>query len=215
VNGEIQFVAHSGWGADAGTEIWFSPLDNTIYVYGFTYIYAPLSIYYASVISNGTEIRLEGLNYDHVGDFDIPAQIYSLPVTEIGNSAFVGQEGITNVTIPNGVVRIGNSAFEETGITSVVLPNTLLRIGNKAFAVTNLTSIVLPYGIEYIGEFAFALTGITTLDIPSTVTFIGAWAFQFCGMLKEVYINNGVQEIEYGAFADCNISCLTSRQKLL
>ena len=60
---------------------------------------------------------------------------YTIPssVTSIGNSAFSGCEGLTNVTIPSSVTSIENGAFREcTGLRSVTLSRRT-RVGNGAF----------------------------------------------------------------------------------
>ena len=64
-------------------------------------------------------------------------------VTTIGDQAFLGCTGLTEVTIPNSVTTIGEGAFYGcTGLTSVTIGNSVTSIGNYAFAgCTGLTSI--------------------------------------------------------------------------
>ena len=55
-------------------------------------------------------------------------------VTRIGNSAFNGCSGLTSVVISEGVTRIGNSAFLEcSGLVSITIPASVTNIENSAF----------------------------------------------------------------------------------
>lgn len=56
-------------------------------------------------------------------------------VTNIGNYAFSGCDGLTYITIPNNVTSIGDNAFKDcSGLTSLTLPNNLTDIGGGAFS---------------------------------------------------------------------------------
>ena len=55
------------------------------------------------------------------GAVTIPDTINGLPVTSIGDYAFFGNS-LTSITIPNGIISIGVSAFDNCfNLTSVVL----------------------------------------------------------------------------------------------
>ena len=73
----------------------------------------------------------------------IPASYNGLPVTEIGNRAFI-DTNITSVTIPSSVTRIGDWAFERCfSLTSINIPSSVTFIGEEAFlscfGLTNIT----------------------------------------------------------------------------
>lgn len=93
------------------------------------------------------------------------------------------KENITSATIPNGVISIGNDAFENgKNLNSINIPNSVTSIGNRAFSgCSSLNSISLPNELNYIGSSAFyGCTSLNTLNIPSSVTTIMTEAFKGC-----------------------------------
>ena len=109
------------------------------------------------------------------GDFDVdggrllkyngPGGDVTVPegITEIGESAFAHCDELTGVSIPESVTYIGKSAFAFCGsLTDVRIPKSVTDIGRSAFAFcTNLTCLVIPKSVECIGTAAFA--GCTNL----------------------------------------------------
>ena len=68
-------------------------------------------------------------------DLEIPAELGEFTVVEIGENAFIKQQRLHRVVIPEGVTAIGNKAFSSCdGIVSIQLPDTLVSIGDKAFS---------------------------------------------------------------------------------
>ena len=116
---------------------------------------------------------------------------------------YVGPGG--DVTVPDGVTSIGQSAFEWChSLTSITLPDSVTSIGECAFSYcSSLTSITLPDGLTSIGKSTFEecsrLTGIT---LPDSVTSIGDSAFCGCEKLTSVILPDGA-DIGNGAFRGC------------
>ncbi len=70
---------------------------------------------------------------------------------------------VTSVSIPEGVVSIGDFAFNRcSGLTEINLPSTLQTIGSNAFWNTEFTSITIPASVNYIGIYAFGISEITS-----------------------------------------------------
>ena len=75
------------------------------------------------------------------------------------NGVLVGIDygGATEITLPDTVTSIGNSAFEGcTGLASVTIPKSVTSIGYSAFSgCPDLQQIVIPRGVTSIANFAF------------------------------------------------------------
>lgn len=93
----------------------------------------------------------------------------------IGGMAFFCSN-LTRVIIPEGVISIGNSAFEKCrGLTSVTIPDGVTSIGYRAFEDCNcLTSVAIPASVTSISNRAFR--GCTSLTIHAPV---GSYAEQY------------------------------------
>ncbi|MBR6962294.1 MAG: leucine-rich repeat protein [Prevotella sp.] len=84
----------------------------------------------------------------------IPISAVTVPagVVTIGEKAFMQCESLTSVTLPEGVTFIGEEAFSESAISNITLPQSLVRIGEQAFEGTRLTTITLPKNVKYLGN---------------------------------------------------------------
>ena len=127
-------------------------------------------------------------------------------MTNIGDSAFEGCTGLTEIIIPDGVTSIGASAFEEcTGLTGIIIPDGVTSIGDRVFSgCSGLTSIIISNNVTSVGDSAFSYcSGLTNITIPDSVTSIGDYAFRGCSGLTDIIISNGVTSIGDWAFSGC------------
>ena len=126
--------------------------------------------------------------------------------------AFYGCSGFTgDLTIPNSVTTIGNSAFQEcSGFTGkLTISSSVTTIGNMAFyGCSGFTGdLTIPNSVTTIGNYAFAnCKGFTgDLTIPNSVTTIGNSAFVDCkGFTGDLAISNSVTNIGDRAFFNCS-----------
>jgi hypothetical protein len=90
----------------------------------------------------GGEVTITGCNQSAT-NVVIPSEIDGLPVTSIGDDAFLGCRSLTSVTIPGSVTSIGADAFRQCiSLTSVTIPGSVTVIGYQAFAdCSSLTSV--------------------------------------------------------------------------
>lgn len=195
-------------------------------------------IYYNFLQDNEVEVTYETVRQSiYSGEIVIPANVTyngkNYYVTSIGERAFwclVGNTSLTSVTIPEGVISIGNSAFQNcTALTSITIPNSIKQIGVDVFESTpwyaNLpdgvfyvgkilysykgempenTSIVVKDGIEIINPSAFAeCSNLIAITLPNSLDSIGEEAFYRCTSLTSITIPNSVTSIGDYAFDNC------------
>lgn len=139
---------------------------------------------------------------------------YVLPssVKKIGDSAFDGCSGMTNVVIPNGVLDIGANAFSQcSGLTSIVIPDSVTSVGVYAFEhCTSLTSVTIPDSVTNIGDYLFSnCANLKSVTFPSGMTKINVYMFSGCTSLNDVTMPTGITEIGAFAFRGCAFSSMT------
>ena len=158
------------------------------------------------------------------GDYTIPSN-----VTIIGNFAFEGCAGLTNVIIPNSVTSIGDWAFSGcSSLTSVTIPNGVTYFGYGVFLkCENLTDVVVPNSVNKMNNMVFydcknlknvtlssnlksiqsgtfaSCAALETIEIPNSVTCIDEAAFASCSSLKSIVIPDSVDKIWVSAFSNC------------
>ena len=158
-------------------------------------------------LSGSGEMWNNGYDDSPFKDYEIRKATVKYGITSIGESAFLGCRGMTELTLPNSVTSIGGNAFEGcSGLTGLTLPSSVTSIGESAFSgCSGLTELILPNGVRSIGDFAFSLcSGLTELILPSSVTSIGDFAFYGCSGLTELTLPNSVTSIGDGAFRGCS-----------
>lgn len=99
-----------------------------------------------------------------------------------------------NYTIPVSVISIGDSAFQGcAGLTNVVIGNSVASIGKRSFSYcTGLTNVVIGSSVASIGKDAFyGCTGLTSVMIPASVTGIEQGALSGCGGLSGIMVDEG------------------------
>lgn len=90
------------------------------------------------------------------------------------------------------------------GFEKVFLPNGLIKIGDSAFyTCRSLKSIDIPNSVSDIGKWAFYHCSLVSLSIPNSVRTIGEWAFAGCEELKQLKLSNGISKLENGVFSGC------------
>lgn len=133
------------------------------------------------------------------GFFAIPSGIVA-----IENEAFAHCAGLTDVALPESLVRIGDWAFDSSGLTSIQIPIGVTQIGVGAFsACASLARIEGGAGLVQIGRRAFERSGLIGFAMSNGVTQLGSWAFYGCPHLARVKLSENLSRIEERAFFDC------------
>ena len=141
-----------------------------------------------------------------LGDVVIPDAIDGLPVTSIGDSAFLDWTNLTSIRIPDTVTSIGADAFDGCeNLTNLTIPNSVTSLGSLALSgCTRLSGLTIPSSLRIIEEGAFGgCSSLTSITVPDNITTISAHAFSGCSNLRSVTIGTGVSRIGDFAFAGC------------
>ena len=159
----------------------------------------------------------------------IPSALKKVTVlngTEIPDEYFSGFNHIVIYALPEGITKIGNSAFYSNDSLSKIICNDKTKdlsfsemikdvenIGERAFYSDNgidleIGKLVFGNKMKSIGSSAFARCNtITSVVIPENVTKIEPQVFYGCGNIKTAVIKANVDENQMGAglFYGCDL----------
>lgn len=152
-------------------------------------------------------------------------------VEEVTHHICYNMSKLTSITLPNGVLKINNSAFERcSNLTSISIPHTVTTLGESAFSGCTAWRVVLPNSLKYIGKNALYNTFTYNLDkswtdnvlyienylikfkgtnnvssysIKEGTTVIADAAFESITSLSSVNIPNSITHIGNNAFYNC------------
>ena len=176
------------------------------------------------------EVTYQGNNFDefsneYTGAITIPATVIydsvTYSVTSIRDYTFYECYGLTGITLPEGLKRIGEHAFWGcSNLTTINIPASVTSIGNSSFYLcNNLTTVYIndiaawcktDLGDSSSNPFSYAnnlyVDGelVTELTLPKGVTSIRDYAFSDCNSLTAITIPEGVTSIGICAFDNCS-----------
>lgn len=128
----------------------------------------------------------------------------------IGANCFMKNWKLTGITIPEDVVEIQQSAFQESGLKQIYIPASVKELKNDVFAdchslttatIENtpmtgqrifarcsvLQSVRLGEGVIQIEEGAFQHSGLKEITLPETLTRVDDCAFSYCKLNTIIY----------------------------
>lgn len=119
---------------------------------------------------------------------EIETIVLSKNLKEIPSGAFgcstadLYMTNLTELTIPEGVTKIGQNAFAGNNIKNIVIPSTVTEIGRFAFSTKNYLkdecTLTLPEGLKTIGSRAFRNKVIKEVQLPTTVESLDKNTFE-------------------------------------
>ncbi|MDR3765481.1 MAG: leucine-rich repeat protein [Butyricicoccus sp.] len=127
-------------------------------------------------------------------------------VIQIGESVFYACDSLTSVTMPDSVTSIGNGAFASCkSLTSVTMPDSVTTMGSAVFSnCYNLTSVTMSNSVTTIGNSVFSdCRSLPAITIPNSITSIPEATFAGCDSLTSITIPGGVTSIGDSAFKAC------------
>lgn len=132
----------------------------------------------------------------------IPESVNGRKVVSIGNEAFMENQTITSVVVPDTVTTIGDSAFFACrSLSSINMPKQLKKISKSAFGATSIQEFVAPDSLLEIGDVAFSdCENLKSVTLSKDLQIIGNTAFFACPKMTKIIIPENVKKIGRYAF---------------
>jgi hypothetical protein len=163
----------------------------------------------------------------------VPQKIEDIPVVEIGDEVFNGETftislkslgggggldnmnmqskanskgGLTSITLPNTIKKIGKKTFANTAITTFTMPDSVTEISTGLFGSSifegcdQLAEVRLSDNLEMVDS-VFGLHGgkaLKKINFPKNLKRIDKNAFLACGELTELVIPDSLISVEFG-----------------
>ena len=118
-------------------------------------------------------------------------------IEEIPAGIFYGCTNLTEVSLPQSVIRIDGAAFDHCGLKTVHIPSLVKEIG--AYSFYGISEVTGCEGLEIIGDYAFS-GYLTEFPFPSTLKTIGKCAFAH-NQFTHVELPEGLASIGNAAFS--------------
>ncbi len=134
---------------------------------------------------------------------EVPESIDGKTVTAISKDAFRGFSNFVSLTLPDTLIKVGDSAFSEcSALSSVDLGSSVQLLGSQCFSNCNrLETIVIPNSVAKMGSaFAFC-QGLKMVQLGNRVENINN-AFYYCTNLTEVVLPGSIRYMDH-AFGEC------------
>ena len=157
----------------------------------------------------------------------VPDKIDDLPVTEIGKTAFRGCEGLNSVTLPQGITKIGNGAFDSK--TMIVAPSgskTQKAAQKAGYETVEQGGVYSSPGMELHWEnrngkvvLLRAEGQAKTMIVPDEIDGLPVTEIEdhaFCGLtsLTSITLPLGITRIGKSAFGNCaSLTAITTPQE--
>ena len=148
-------------------------------------------------LGGGAFAQIDHLNISFAPGSPLSIDSQYLILSDSGTkvSQYIGNDELANITVPEAITTIGQSAFlKKTNLNTVKFASdcTLTKISKYAFSnCINLMSIELPKNLQYIENEAFlGCTSLTSIHFHNGMKQIGSSAFRGCSHLESVVFDN-------------------------
>ena len=159
------------------------------------------------VLNEGLEqIGNNAFNRSGIKEIVIPSTVYDIGAFECPNSLYGSTfantplEKITFLT--EKLSHIPGSCFAETSLQEITIPEGVTKIGDWAFDNSKLQKVEFPNSLEEIGLRAFSMTELNVVILPSTLKSLGMDCFGWCPNLSVIVFKGDYPEI------GCECGCI-------
>lgn len=176
-------------------------------------------IYYVLYSNGKLLLRGTGAMYDYDSDNRSPFRdnetiktlVVSSGITYLGEDAFMDTVNLTEVSLPDSLTSIADSAFMQSddrigyvhGLTDINIPDKVTTLGGNVFWGTAITSLIIPENVTAISKYLCRdCLNLTEAHINGTL--LGAFMFTGCTNLKTLTISAKVKSIGECAFTYCS-----------
>ncbi len=194
----VFFISQSVFGLEQETDIPLTQLGTSSTYYSFDASTKTLTISGEGAMPNFTNVDSGDTAqpwYTWRSDGSIENVVVEEGITSLGNYAFYFVSA-TDFSLPTTLTQIGNYAMSGTnGITEITLPAGLTRLGNDAFYFcSNLERVVLPASLTVISTSCFEnCTALESVEFPKMNMQVSIYrrAFTGCSSLTEITLPKG------------------------
>lgn len=142
----------------------------------------------------------------------IPNTFNGKPVTGISDGMLSGCSSMKELTLPDGLIKVGKSAFYGCGALKYNENENGRYLGSEnndylclmGVKSKDFTKFSVNENCRVIYDYAFSECGsLFDITLPEGVTRIGANAFLGCDSLMRVYMPESIQSVDTDAFVGC------------
>ncbi|MBQ1381592.1 MAG: leucine-rich repeat domain-containing protein, partial [Ruminococcus sp.] len=148
-------------------------------------------------------------------------------IAMLTDNLFRGDGYLTEIEIPDTVIRIGSACFRNTNLEAVIIPDSVKTLGTSLFEECDnlcavkigagvrklpqycfygcdmLQNVVIPETVNEMDTSVFERSGLYYQKLPQSITAIGSWAFKDCANLVKVECSDNLETIGDYAFERC------------
>ena len=123
----------------------------------------------------------------------------------ITEGTFQNCTSLQSIELPDGLQYIRKYAFQGSGLTEITIPDSVIEIEDSAFReCADLSKVTLGERVKTLGQYTFykcpVLSGIA---LPDSLTTMGIYCFAECDKLAAVTFGTGLTKVPSYAFNLC------------
>ena len=129
----------------------------------------------------------------------VPKSVTTIDTDVYDQSPFTACENLTKVVFEDGIVEIPEFMLNgASSVKEITIPDSVTTIGNSAFKkLDKLENITLPKNLTTIKKNAFyECSSISSITFPETLTTLGSNSFHACKYLTEVTLPKSLTTID-------------------